>query len=159
MPLTSTKFPNGCLALCRSWAGQHAEAVTSTRNSQCLTVVPGEIWALQQRGIHLIRLMPRRMESRLLLHHSAPVAGASARRLVPVRTQFDQDWPLLIHGTFTRLIGAALLSELSSLEEPGCSELLQPAGCSVQDCRIRPDKVGAPTNRSNKNRRCSNRWQ
>ena len=27
---------------------------------------------------------------------------------------------------------ATLLSGLSSLEEPGCSELLQPAGCSVQ---------------------------
>lgn len=35
-------------------------------------------------------------------------------------------------------IGAALLSGLSSLEEPGCSELLQPVVCNIQDYRIRP---------------------
>ena len=33
-------FPNRCLALCCSWAGQHAEAVTSARNSQGLIIMP-----------------------------------------------------------------------------------------------------------------------
>lgn len=46
----------------------------------------------------------------LLLHHSALIAGASVKAA---------------HG-------AALLSELSSTEEPGCAELLRPAVCSFR---------------------------
>ena len=45
-------------------------------------------------------------------------------------------------------IGAALLSGLSSVTTLGCAVGYHPAVCSVQDCYIRPEKMGAPMNRS-----------
>lgn len=69
---------DGCLALCRSWAGQNRATETAPRIPQG-SFMPGEIWALLQRRTHLYLLMPRRWRAVFVANRNKPASSALSK--------------------------------------------------------------------------------